>query len=76
MPIHDIKCGYCNFEYEAVLFRSDSEPQCPSCCAIEKQKKIISAPKVISIQQNDYPTNNNDLSNYMGNGKYAPGYKK
>ncbi len=42
MPIYEYKCENCNEEFEALVFRSDETPSCPSCKG-EDIKRMMSA---------------------------------
>ena len=41
MPIYEYKCGKCDEEFEALVFRADEEIACPQCKG-DRVKRLMS----------------------------------
>ena len=70
MPLFDFECEKCGTIYEQWLLNSRSVPVCTNCKSIVGQKKVfLEAPFGYATDDNA-PKNNQELSNYAGNGQY------
>lgn len=49
MPLYDMHCPLCSFEYELVIKLDEKIPPCPQCCHDSPSRKI-SAPKIARVE--------------------------
>lgn len=74
MRVYDYYCADCELVYEAYL-KSDDVAACKECGSSEDQTQVITAPKIAFAKSDNQPQSQTDLANYLGSGKYFPGYK-